>query len=140
MFDWKITPGVVFHTIQSRLCKKWSNAGTLALMLAEYLRDRHSTCTLHWWGYLVSHCMPNLLWERDKTRYICIYTNNWLSFMHGLPIFSSQAIILHRSRINCYIHSIHKTLMEPSISFLSNFIQNWRKFLQNSMIFVHYCR
>lgn len=28
--------------------------------------------------------------------------------MHGLPIFSSQAIILHRSRINCYIHSIHK--------------------------------
>lgn len=35
------------------------------------------------WGYLVSHCMPNLLWERDKTRYICIYIQitDWVSCM-----------------------------------------------------------
>lgn len=99
-----------WFTIQYSLdsVKQWCN-GTLALMLADYLRDRHSTCTIHWWGYLVSHCMPNLLWERDKTRYICIYTYNWLSFMHGLPIFSSQAIILHRSRINCYTLNIQNT-------------------------------
>lgn len=83
MFDWKITPGVVFHTIQSRLCKKWSNGRNTGPDASWLSEGQTSYMYITLWGYLVSHCMPNLLWERDKTRYICIYIQitDWVSCM-----------------------------------------------------------
>lgn len=111
-----------WFTIQYSLdsVKQWCN-GTLALMLADYLRDRHSTYTIHWWGYLVSHCMPNLLWERDKTRYICIYIQitDWVSCM-AYP-FSLLRLLFCIEVGLIVIHSIYKTLMKPSIFFSIKF-------------------
>lgn len=83
MFDWKITPGVVFHTIQSRLCKKNDPmAGTLALMLADYLRDRHRTCTLHCGDTLCLIACP-ICCERETRRdtYAYIQITDWVSCM-----------------------------------------------------------
>lgn len=77
MFDCKITHWVVFHAIQSRLCKKNDPmAGTLALMLADYLRDRHSTCTLLVGIPCVSLHAQFAVRERQDEIHMHIYTNN----------------------------------------------------------------
>lgn len=57
-------------------------AGTLALMLADYLRDRHSTCTLHCGDTLCLIACP-ICCERETRRdtYAYIQITDWVSCM-----------------------------------------------------------